>query len=900
MTTGPLEPEPPVVLGDYIVLSELGRGGMGVVYLARAPDGSKVAIKVIRHQLDDEDAETRFRREVELARLVPRHCTAPVIDADLDHDPPYLVTEYVKGDTLEDAVAEEPLSPFILHGVAIGIADALTEIHRRGVVHGDLTPRNVLLSPSGPRVIDFGIARVPTEVSGSTAKGFRGTPPFMAPEHFDERPVRQPADIFAWGSVIAFAGTGRKPFGNGAPLELGRRISQRPPDLDGLDPVLRAIVEAAMQKLPAARPSAPELRERLTAASRTAEASGQRAVVVDEVLRTAERQPDAPAFTTMHGWREGPGLRGGALLLVVTAALVGLGVISFGVWVQRPELLWRGIHWSIRWLFGLGAFAVPVVLLAWLAGFMLRPRVPPMWRLARAVVRDRHARWRALGNALKPTGRSVWLGPALVLLCSLCIVHVVRGAPPLNVVPELQRSGGVIGGFFAVPLVEWTGEAEVLLGVFLLCWTVFAAWRSHQRWGRRGAVVTLGACLVVGIVPGWYLKDHQLNHWIAFDNDHVAVFRGISTDRWEAVRTTAVESGAIADISTDLHELMAAGIPVESVEDGMTLALDIPARLADPTEAYGYTDEARWLSPGTCLKVAESGAPDVDCRKEHGGEVYATLTTPFRRYPGRSVLETYVALACEGLFEGYVGTKPTESEISYTTLEPEGNEWRGVASAVACVLVPGWATTTTGSLKSTRRIVEDDFTVRGYWPDGIDNDQCTLGYGDGEEYRLQKKLIATFCASAINEASLRSSLAQNVDVRVEASMAEGDPASGRVGLACHYTDDLNLYVLSVSRDGFYRVARVRGGDWHDFVSDPRPLAISPSGPIEVRAECRSHRGVTMLSLWVNARKVGTYPDKDPLPPGRIGTVIEAPGSDIFDVSFDNLVVSRPKGEARGG
>ncbi|MER7545345.1 DUF4389 domain-containing protein [Spirillospora sp. NPDC127506] len=269
MTTtaaGPLEQDEPRVLGPYRLLGRLGRGGMGTVYLGAEPDGRRVAVKVVNRDLAGEPAFLeRFRREVTAARRVHRFCTAPVLDAELDQDPPYIVTEYIDGPSLEKAVAERgPLPGSDLEGIAVGVATALAAIHGAGIVHRDLKPANVLLSSTGPRVIDFGIARALDAPDGPTRTGqFVGTPAYIAPEVLRGERVEPASDVFAWGCVVAYAGTGRPPFRGRTVAETFHRIGREAPDLAGLDPGLREIVSAALSKEPAARPTARQLLTRL-------------------------------------------------------------------------------------------------------------------------------------------------------------------------------------------------------------------------------------------------------------------------------------------------------------------------------------------------------------------------------------------------------------------------------------------------------------------------------------------------------------------------------------------------------------------------------------------------------------------------------------------------------------
>src|SRR5437773_1275053 len=212
-----LQPGDPQLIGPYRLRGRLGAGGMGRVYLGLSPGGRSVAVKVIRADLaQDAEFRARFRREVAVARTVSGLFTAPVIDADVEGPVPWLATAYVPGPSLADAVTEHgPLPAASVLALARGLAEALSAIHAAGVVHRDLKPANVLLAGDGPRVIDFGISRA-VEASALTHIGLVvGSPGFMSPEQAEGREVGSPSDIFSLGAVLAFAATGRGPFGSG-------------------------------------------------------------------------------------------------------------------------------------------------------------------------------------------------------------------------------------------------------------------------------------------------------------------------------------------------------------------------------------------------------------------------------------------------------------------------------------------------------------------------------------------------------------------------------------------------------------------------------------------------------------------------------------------------------------
>ncbi|MFJ8583970.1 PQQ-binding-like beta-propeller repeat protein [Streptomyces sp. NPDC093595] len=252
----------PAEVGGYALEDRLGSGGMGVVYLARSASGRRLAVKVVHSQYaDDPEFRSRFRHEVAAARRVSGAFTAPVVDADADAARPWMGTLYIPAPTLGERVADKgPLPLDDLRELAVGLAEALRDIHRAGVVHRDLKPANVLMADDGPRVIDFGISRAAGSESLTQTGRIMGTPPFMSPEQLSRPREAGPAsDTFSLGAVLAFAATGRGPFDSDSPYETAIRVVQGEPDLADVPAALRPLVERCLAKDPEERPTPDQL-----------------------------------------------------------------------------------------------------------------------------------------------------------------------------------------------------------------------------------------------------------------------------------------------------------------------------------------------------------------------------------------------------------------------------------------------------------------------------------------------------------------------------------------------------------------------------------------------------------------------------------------------------------------
>jgi hypothetical protein len=312
-----LRREDPRVVGSFRIHRRLGAGGMGVVYLGSDKKGQRVALKVIRPDLaEDQEFRSRFAREVSAARRIRGGCTARLVAADLEADRPWFATQYVPGPSLHDKVADEgPLGAAEAAAVGAALSEGLVAVHEAGVVHRDLKPSNILLSPKGPRIIDFGIAWA-TGASTLTHVGTAvGSPGFLAPEQVRGAAVTPATDVFSLGATLAYASTGDSPFGHGSSEVMLYRVVHEEPHLHGVPDALAPLVRACLAKDPEERPSTLQLSLRLKEiaareaqgptdvrppAPRAAEAdrpTGRLAETYPEQQRTQRRPQSAPGGT---------------------------------------------------------------------------------------------------------------------------------------------------------------------------------------------------------------------------------------------------------------------------------------------------------------------------------------------------------------------------------------------------------------------------------------------------------------------------------------------------------------------------------------------------------------------------------------------------------------------------
>src|ERR1700722_14835656 len=258
----PLRPWDPERIGGFTLIGRLGAGAMGRVYLGRSAAGRLVAVKTIRIEFAEEaDFRTRFSHEVAAARRVSGAFTAPVVAADPEADVPWLATAYVPAPPLSALVRDcGPLQVPAVRWLAAGCAEALESIHGVGLVHRDLKPSNVLVSPDGPRVIDFGVARAAERIQLTLTRGAVGTPVYMAPEQArDTSRASTASDIYSLGGTILFAATGHGPYQGASVIDVLVQLAPAAPDLSGLPAELTEVVLACLERDPRKRPTSAAL-----------------------------------------------------------------------------------------------------------------------------------------------------------------------------------------------------------------------------------------------------------------------------------------------------------------------------------------------------------------------------------------------------------------------------------------------------------------------------------------------------------------------------------------------------------------------------------------------------------------------------------------------------------------
>ncbi|GAA3211964.1 WD40 repeat domain-containing serine/threonine protein kinase [Actinocorallia longicatena] len=587
----PLLSSDPRGLGPYWLAGRLGAGGQGVVYEGYDAGGARVAVKALHADQITDAYRDQLRREVAALGRVASFCTARIIEADLDHLPPYLVSEYVPGPDLQSWVERNgAYGPGELFRLAIGIATALTSIHQAGVVHRDLKPANVLLGPDGPRVIDFGIAR--TEEMSRSATGMKGTPRWMAPEVFQGERATAAVDVWAWGAVVLYAATGKFPFDGESLPSLIYQIVNTEPDLDALPSSLLPLVERALSRDPAARPTARGLLDALIGDAPLEEGKRAAAALPAAALAPSPAEAAEAAYTGLDPEAREAVPR--VLLRMVATTPEDFRTVVF------PELLdgettEPAVRRVVAALAGAGilrqeeervSLAAPALLRAW-------PRLRD-WAETDRPVLDAH---RALADAARR-----WDG------------HGRKNADLLHGSSLDEAITGAVAGRRHLTLN--------LLERSFLDGSVLA---SRRRTRNRGFLATALAVLLV-VASGTAATSLKQGRTLAAKNETVTRQRddaigaqvanlAISLRRIDPVkaRRLAVAAGDIAPGSADTRNALVTlnGQWEEDiyrppgVEDALSWTTDGPARLL----AYAWADRVKIFDVDTRAQVGEFAVP---------------------------------------------------------------------------------------------------------------------------------------------------------------------------------------------------------------------------------------------------------------------------------------------------
>ncbi|MDT0264793.1 bifunctional serine/threonine-protein kinase/glutamate ABC transporter substrate-binding protein [Streptomyces sp. DSM 44915] len=320
----PLRRQDPKRLGEFTLLARLGSGGMGVVFLGRSPGGMSVAVKVIRADVAEEaDALARFRREAATVRAVRSPYSARLVATSLDAPPYWLATEFAPGPTLLHASRGRPLEPDLCTGLFAALAEALAAVHGHGVVHRDVKPHNVILSPGGPQLIDYGIAKAAEHTQLTHTGQTPGTVGYTAPEVLLGGAAGPAADVFALGATMAAAATGRPPYGGGEWPAVSYRVVHGEVDVAGVEPRLAELIRHCVAREPADRPDPLTIVRRLAVDRTLAEDPAYQRLVGSAAVPPPPPHPP------------GGGRRRAGLWATATLATAGLGVVT-AVWLW-PE-----------------------------------------------------------------------------------------------------------------------------------------------------------------------------------------------------------------------------------------------------------------------------------------------------------------------------------------------------------------------------------------------------------------------------------------------------------------------------------------------------------------------------------------------------------------------------------
>ncbi|MFC9700116.1 serine/threonine-protein kinase [Streptomyces sp. NPDC056943] len=338
MTTQPLATGDPLRLGPYRLLGVLGEGGMGKVYVGRDPSGAPAAVKVLRPELaHDQHLAQRFVREADMARAVTSHGVARVLDAQTEGGRPWIAAEFLAGPTLDVAVRTYgPMDVPTVRALAAHLARTLHDIHAAGLVHRDLKPANIVLTSTGPRIIDFGIARPEHGLTLTTTGQIPVTPGYGAPEQVLGQRVGPASDVFSLGAVLAYAASGRRTFDATHVAAVQYEVVHGAPDLSLVPPELQELIGPCLAKDPAFRPAPPQVAQAF-APPKGADRAWRKGPLAEDIKRreTATKRLAAPEETAVPGGR--PSRRRFLTGAAVGVAVLGAGGGAGAWWLNRGE-----------------------------------------------------------------------------------------------------------------------------------------------------------------------------------------------------------------------------------------------------------------------------------------------------------------------------------------------------------------------------------------------------------------------------------------------------------------------------------------------------------------------------------------------------------------------------------
>ena len=537
MTTLPGQKPEETRIGGYRLIARIGEGGMGVVHLAQAPDGSRVALKVLRpHIVGDDEARERLAREVNSLRRITSPRIAEVIDADPHGPTPYVATRYVPGLSLHEHVREEgPIAGVDLLHFAHALAEALIAVHGVGVLHRDIKPSNVLMEGRTPVLIDFGLARLADDPRLTHTGWLLGTPGYLAPEILYGDEATPASDVHAWAATVVYAATGSPPYGKGPAMAIMDRVRRGDHDLSAVPEQLVGQLRSCLAPEPLERPGTHEirawLRQRLDLATvpRPVQPAPEQWTMPvaalhreppTEVRPVTDVRPEAPPVD--------PPARGQEPATRIIPAVPGPAAATDPG--AAPDVAGSPVQRRLQ-LVGIGAVVAAAVAYAPYAATMLAGLVVLVMRTL-SIGRERHARRRMI------RGRARWYDvPTTTLSTPGYAVLALAGA--------LLLIGGAAGAAVAFGVMVAIAGPPLVTGM-LLVGVVFA---GALWWGPgSGRVNQLTGQMVTRFSQREYAGMFVIGLCIVATAVLVAALLGTGPN-WSPATGSPWRSGVLADVA---------------------------------------------------------------------------------------------------------------------------------------------------------------------------------------------------------------------------------------------------------------------------------------------------------------------------------------------------------------